>query len=1635
MKTTENKDRHRIYSRVCSRLKQTTVRRIMKTMITLLPLLLVAGNSASVLAQKTKVFALAPREATRPLKIAEKAIENGNFDEATTLLGELLSTPELNQYLIQPSQSEKRGRDKQIQREVSLRQEAEKLLGEIPADARTSYEERFGVRAKAMLRNAIEQNDADAIAMTSRLYFHTRAGLEATMLVGHTNLAQGRPAMAAVAFEKVAAQPEGRDRFDPEATLLAAVSWSLNGSANRAEKLLTDLKQRHDGSVVLFYGKEVELFGDNTPVQTWLKEIVASTPLQSHPIVNQWLVFRGDAQRNAESGDGFPLLSPRWSIRTVADPNDEEGIQEFQQKLIKNKISPIPKVHPLAIDETLVIRTDDRMYGVDAKSGKRIWSYPPADVFRSPSQRSNDQAERPSKKLHQDKLRERLWLDALYGQISSDGDSIFVVPNPGISTDRDDWRSYQTQVYDEPTDLRLYNELKSLDLKQQGALQWQVGGETGLDEPKLAKAFFLGAPLPVGDRLYAICLQEESVNLVVLESETGKLAWTRTLASTEETVSFREDRLRRLAGATPSETNGILICPTGLNAIVAVDLATQSLSWGFQFKEPQRKRVDRLTDQLSKWDSMWRDATVTLTGGAVIYTPIDSDEVYCLDLQTGESLWNDPKRRAKYKAMHVETIRNGQIILTSADRLKGVELDTGKVSWTFRLGDYGLVSGRGYVSGDHCYIPTTTKKVLRINAATGEVDGVAMTEKVLGNLISFRGDVISHGADHLTAYPRDEPSRLLLAETLDQQPTDHSLLSIKAQLNLLDGQYAESVDAISQAYDIFPNSSYAKVLVQALTQLIDVDFEKAEQVSNRYQNLFKKQDLQRLLRGKVTGLINLDRWDEAFETLIEIAETVELTSPTTDTAGQRIEDDTSVTLLASSVDQMESLAKNSANSELTMRLKQWLRWKFGEVYENIDQRKKENFREVISQHLKKFAARESLPIRHQRMRLFPSNALNENSRIALAAELYEGKLYTQAAGMVGNLLSADEQQEEGEGKKKEDKTLHDSTSERLAKRLLQRMINLDFPDDQIDTMEGVVADIGKVEATDRDILDADFYALPTDSSKSPQRLRTDELNVQWNRDVKRIDQESEIDYLYIGTQHFCDVVASDEPLLKTLVFTYSDEFREFKMHDRLGRFVEKIYLDPDGKLQGTRQGTKGQIFLHKSLMLLCLDREMFALDWDKFVRGQPALLWSATDVTPTSRGIASDTLDGVCVLSDGMLKCLSPFTGEVLWQRTRVSSRATLLEGSESLTVWNRSERSYDKVDPTVGRLMVSGKIAGRGAASLTSGDLQLFVENQRVERDSEEEDDDDAPDTVFEIERQVFDQVEFTMFDFNQQEILWTKTLPYPTHSTLVDQDNFLTLSNDGVFSMIDIKSGEVKFETKVPQLQNVAVSGITTQRIKGSHLVSVHSITQPSDYLKQDDMRVAFKRMHKANAMLNGHLVLLDAKSGESKWKLPVVVQQFQLLEGIPWDSPFLFLFRSNTYESGIIQVRVQVAMLDVASGKLKANELFKVPIRDEFFYHIACLPKFSDQIGQTIELQIATLQARFILEDHQRAPQPVAALTNASSFKRMKEEIATTIATPPLVTDLQPLIDNADAAEKRQAELQNEEVRLTEIEMQKK
>ena len=180
-----------------------------------------------------------------------------------------------------------------------------------------------------------------------------------------------------------------------------------------------------------------------------------------------------------------------------------------------------------------------------------------------------------------------------------------------------------------------------------GKLHWPpLGGAAAVDGSdqfalRQAETFFLGPPLPLTGQLYVLAEAKGEIRLLALDAGSGDLLWSQQLAVVERHILA--DRRRRLAGASPSYSDGILVCPTSAGAVVAVELATRSLLWGFRYKRPRANHrylpmgMMRVPGHGS-WQPAqgWCDATVCIAEGRVLVSPVEWDALHCLSLIGGD---------------------------------------------------------------------------------------------------------------------------------------------------------------------------------------------------------------------------------------------------------------------------------------------------------------------------------------------------------------------------------------------------------------------------------------------------------------------------------------------------------------------------------------------------------------------------------------------------------------------------------------------------------------------------------------------------------------------------------------------------------------------------------------------------------------------------------------------------------------------------------------------------------------------------------------------------------------------------------------------------------------------------------------
>ncbi len=324
------------------------------------------------------IFLPAPRNLRQQLSRAAKALEEEQLSEAVDLLGQLLASPGTDSGVTDPgaeqdyflSESEAAGT------QTSLKSEAQRMLGSMPDKGRELYELKFGADARQMLERALETRDFPQLVEVTRRYFHTSAGYEATMLIGRYYFDQGRPLAAAMRFERLAGSPRAARQYEPELSVLLATCWLMAEMPDRARETLVKLKTSDPQATLRIGDKQVSLFQDESNAIGWLEQLIGPLMTLDGEEATEWVLFRGNAARNAASLGGFPLLTARWRVRAANHPSDEEMIRQQRDMFRDQGVPAIPTLQPLAVSNVIIVRTPRRLVAIDMDSGKRIWEFP-----------------------------------------------------------------------------------------------------------------------------------------------------------------------------------------------------------------------------------------------------------------------------------------------------------------------------------------------------------------------------------------------------------------------------------------------------------------------------------------------------------------------------------------------------------------------------------------------------------------------------------------------------------------------------------------------------------------------------------------------------------------------------------------------------------------------------------------------------------------------------------------------------------------------------------------------------------------------------------------------------------------------------------------------------------------------------------------------------------------------------------------------------------------------------------------------------------------------------------------------------------------------------------------------------------
>lgn len=876
------------------------------------------------------------RQKQRQLDRAMRLLADRRWSDAATLLDEILAADN-DSFHRRPDTKPTAKNDAGSRRGTaertswrSIKSSAADLIASLDDDGRDAYELQFRARADRALEEAIRSGRTSGVVAVARRWFHTPAGGRAALLLAEEALETNQPLAAGAWLDRLLASRHAPE-FEPTLSVMRAIAWHRCGETDRAVAMIERARTGRRVNLRIG-GRDVTVSYPTGTGGEWLAKLAGSPMSDGSPPAADWLVQGGHPSRNGIREGFRPLLSPRYRVNLARHPEEARQLERHRRSLNEQDIPLFPAGQPLAVGGRLLAHSSLGLLAIDFESGKRVWLQP--GPYGGADEPATAEAGVQAAGDRQQSF-ETVFDDATAGTLSSDGRLVFAVESPKQTA----MGGELAPGFRNPNSpLASNNTLSAYDIHDGGRLVWRLpsagprarsapdaDAEDGGPEPEgssAGAAWFAGAPLPVGEQLYTIVEEKGSVRLEVLDASTGRPLWSQPLAELDDTRAIDKPggRLRRLAGLSPSLAEGVLVCPTGAGAVVGVDLAARALIWAYCYQPSAdgedavnggkiianggmiiRRGVNGMVMIQGGGSPLppkrrWLDGLPIIADGKVLLTPRDSDELYCLDLQTGNQLWT-AKRGDR---ISIAGVVDGAAIVVGRHSVESLSLSRGgQPVWgePLSLGE-STPSGRGCVAKGRLFLPLDTPEVVEIDLARGAIVGrslarggagaidhggpaaapnpagpaVAAAGTMPGNLVFYRGEVVSQGIGSIDVFHQQESLEKAVETVLSTKPADAWALYWRGQLLLDRGRIADGVAAVQASHAADPRRIPASMVAEAMHFAMDRDFTRASGLWRQAASLAEATSTEAaILRTAVDGFLREGDAAQAWEAFSRLA--------------------------------------------------------------------------------------------------------------------------------------------------------------------------------------------------------------------------------------------------------------------------------------------------------------------------------------------------------------------------------------------------------------------------------------------------------------------------------------------------------------------------------------------------------------------------------------------------------------------------------------------------------------------------------------------------------------------------------------------------------------------------------------------
>lgn len=713
---------------------------------------------------------------------------------------------------------------------VSVREQGWRLLANDAGQFLESYRRLIGPDARQLLAQAKPDQDLPRYLEVVRRYFATTEGYEASEWLIRYWLDDGDWNLAAGLAQRVLESRLHQRQVTPRFLHLAAVAFELAEWPDAAEQVRSQLLER--------------------------------TASRSSAVSLTETGRRFPAARSADLHTlevTPPVLEPEWTIPLATSqlhPQAESVLQEWVSGQREKDQSTAVGWVPVLAGDLLILRELDEVRAVQVATGQVKWRYRTQTSLGNLliSTEVSDSRTR---------FRSAMWdaaaANSLVSGLSTDGRRVYFVDQSetllmsGI---------YGLESQTMPQFSRrdaARNSLVALDLHEpnpQSRLVWSTGSSS--DVPRLAGHAFLGPPLALAGTLYAISEHDRELCLTAFQSATGRVLWQQPIAESER--SSIEDRGRHTRACQPVAAGDLILCPTNIGLLVAVDAVTGTLRWTHNSLEAtpdrnvQRFRTVATLDQrrhasFPGTPRVWKER--------VVYLPSQSQHLYCLDRSTGKELWQVEHPLVEF----VATIDDDQVVAVGHASVKAFASPDGRTLWNTPLP--AVVSGYGVTAAPHYLVPLDSGRVAAVDMQTGRLRNATsrLTSAYAGHLTATNDRIVSVGAKGIAAFPQAKilQQRLTTADPGPPQPERYLAL---AEVHLAEGNVAAAVKVLESAWSHLPEGDARQrvrsTLWEVYFELVRDDPENSVRWLSRLKPLLSQATPQQRARWLILALADAE---------------------------------------------------------------------------------------------------------------------------------------------------------------------------------------------------------------------------------------------------------------------------------------------------------------------------------------------------------------------------------------------------------------------------------------------------------------------------------------------------------------------------------------------------------------------------------------------------------------------------------------------------------------------------------------------------------------------------------------------------------------------------------------------------------